>query len=90
MRELRLIDPYGALVPGTVNTRVPDENVAQVTARLLKESAPKHAARNDGINGYAFHAADYRVQETPEPTVAATGTFLDWLTAPATDADLAA
>lgn len=89
MRELRLIDPYGALVPGTVNTRVPDENVAQVTARLFKVAARKHADDNDGINGYAFHAADYRVQETPEPVAAARGTFLDWLTTP-TAADLAA
>uniref|UniRef100_UPI0030E482FC hypothetical protein n=1 Tax=Streptomyces tubercidicus TaxID=47759 RepID=UPI0030E482FC len=78
-RELRLIDPYGALVPGTVNTRVPDENVAEVTALLLKESAPKHAARWDGINGYRFHAADYRVQETPEPAAVTRGTFLDLL-----------
>lgn len=82
--ELRLIDPYGALVPGTVNTHVPDANIAQVTARLLKESAPKHAARNDGINGYAFHAADYRVQETPELAEPIRGTFLDLLAIPTT------
>ncbi|MGW7636030.1 hypothetical protein [Streptomyces decoyicus] len=83
MTELRLIDPYGALVPGTINLRVPAANIAQVTAWLLEESAPKHAARHDGINGYRFHAADYRVQVTPERTTAAGGTFLDLLTTPA-------
>ncbi|WP_331756694.1 hypothetical protein [Streptomyces decoyicus] len=81
--ELRLIDPYGATVPGTINSCVPAANVAEVTAWLLEESAPKHAARNDGINGYRFHVADYRVQETPEPAVAARGTFLDLLATPA-------
>lgn len=88
--ELRLIDPYGDLVPGTVHREVPAANVAQVTARLRGDAARAHAARWHGINGYAFHVADYRVQETPQPTTAATGTFLDWLTAPTADADLAA
>ncbi|MFI7096776.1 hypothetical protein [Streptomyces lydicus] len=81
--ELRLIDPYGATVPGTIHLRVPAANIPAVKARLLKESAPKHAARWDGINGYRFHATDYWVQETPEPTVAARGTFLDLLATPA-------
>ncbi|MGY5127351.1 hypothetical protein [Streptomyces nigrescens] len=80
--ELRLIDPYGATVPGTQHYDVPDANIAEVTARLLKVSAPKHADRWDGINGYAFHVADYRVQVAPERTTAAGGTFLDLLTAP--------
>ncbi|MFI1161432.1 hypothetical protein [Streptomyces sioyaensis] len=80
MTELRLIDPYGYTVPGAVHTDVPAANVAEVTARLLDTAARNHADDNDGINGYRFHAADYRVQETPEPTVAARGTFLDLLT----------
>lgn len=89
--ELRLIDPYGATVPGTINTRVPAENVADLEDNLRHRVAPEHAARWNGINGYAFHVEDYRVQQTPEPTTAATGTFLDWLALPAAaDADLAA
>jgi hypothetical protein len=80
MCELRLIDPYGALVPGTINADVEPENIATVTAQLLDTSAPNHAARWDGINGYRFDVADYRVQVTPQPTTAGTGTFLDWLT----------
>lgn len=81
--ELRLIDPYGALVPGTQFQRVPAQNVADLEDRLRNEVAPAHAAEHNGINGYAFHAADYRVQVTPERTTAAGGTFLDLLTAPA-------
>ena len=81
--ELRLIDPYGATVPGTQHSHVPAVNIAQLKDRLRNEVAPAHAAENDGINGYRFHADDYRVQETPEPTVAARGTFLDLLATPA-------
>jgi len=90
MRELRLIDPYGYTVPGAVHTNVPDANIAEVTARLLDVAARKHADDNDGINGYRFHATDYRVQNLPQPTVAARGTFLDWLASPDADAELAA
>ncbi|MFE1767264.1 hypothetical protein ACFW81_23980 [Streptomyces angustmyceticus] len=82
MFELRLIDPYGHTVPGTINTHVPAANAAEVEKRLLDVTAPKHAGRWDGINGYRFHAADYRVQKTPEPAVDARGTFLDLLAAP--------
>ncbi|MEU8682930.1 hypothetical protein [Streptomyces sp. NPDC048611] len=80
MLELRLIDPYGYAVPGTTHPNVPEANIAEVEKRLLEVAAPKHAARWDGINGYRFYAADYRVQRTPEPTTATSGTFLDWLT----------
>ena len=59
------------------------QNVADLEDRLRNEVAPAHAAEHNGINGYAFHAADYRVQVTPERTTAAGGTFLDLLTAPA-------
>jgi len=83
MRELRLIDPYGATVPGTQYSRVPDQNVAELEDTLLHRVAPEHAARNHGINGYAFHAADYRVQNLPQPAVADRGTFLDLLATPA-------
>ncbi|MEW9521858.1 hypothetical protein [Streptomyces tubercidicus] len=83
MRELRLIDPYGATVPGTQYSHVPDANVAELEDNLRHRVAPAHAAEHDGINGYAFHAADYRVQNLPEPTVADRGTFLDLLATPA-------
>ncbi|MFJ8677296.1 hypothetical protein [Streptomyces sp. NPDC093589] len=84
--ELRLIDPYGDTVPGTIYRGVPAQSVAEVTDRLRRDSAPKHADRWDGINGYAFHAADYHVQatsETLQPTATGTGTFLDLLATPA-------
>nr|WSX25520.1 hypothetical protein OG690_38195 [Streptomyces tubercidicus] len=79
MRELRLIDPYGATVPGTQHYDVPKANVPELEDRLRNEVAPAHAADNDGINGYRFYAADYRVQETPEPAAVTRGTFLDLL-----------
>ncbi|MFJ6608162.1 hypothetical protein [Streptomyces lydicus] len=81
--ELRLIDPYGATVPGTQYSRVPAANVAELEDRLRHRVAPAHAAEHDGINGYRFHATDYRVQATPEPTAATRGTFLDLLAVPA-------
>ena len=65
MRELRLIDPYGATVPGTWHTHVPDANAQAITERLMQDVAPKHSADNDGINGYRFHLGDYRVQNLP-------------------------
>lgn len=82
MFELRLIDPYGATVAGTQHRYVPKANADALEDRLRHEVAPAHAAEHDGVNGYAFHAADYRVQRTPEPTVAARGTFLDLLAIP--------
>ena len=87
MFELRLIDPDGYTVPGTVHTNVPAANEAQVR-QLLLDVAERHAAE---WADFGYHAADYRVQEFPEPTVAARGTFLDWLAASApAAADLAA
>ena len=80
MRELRLIDPNGYTVPGAIHLNVPEPNVAEITARLMRDTAPKHAARWDGIGGQRFYAEDYRVQNTPTPTTATSGTFLDWLT----------
>jgi hypothetical protein len=90
MFELRLIDPYGAIVPGTQYNHVSAENVAALVENLRHRVAPEHAALWDGINGSRFHAANYRVQKFPEPAAADTGTFLDWLARPATDADLSA
>lgn len=83
MFELRLIDPDGATVPGTINRYVPAENVAELEDNLRHRVAPEHAADNDQPNGVRFYAEDYRVQKTPEPTVATSGTFLDWLAIPA-------
>lgn len=82
MFELRLIDPYGATVPGTQHRYVPEANVAELEDRLRHEVAPAHAAEHHGINGYAFHATDYHVQRSPEPTTAGSGTFLDLLATP--------
>ena len=72
--ELRLIDPDGYVVPGTIHLHVPRENAAGIEDRLRHHVAPIHAAHN------GYYAADYRVQKTPEPTVAGRGTFLNWLT----------
>ncbi|MGW5690283.1 hypothetical protein ACWEWX_04730 [Streptomyces asiaticus] len=59
MRELRLIDPNGYTVPGTVNTGVPTANEAKVRDHLLNDVAPAHAADHD----YAgYDPRDYRVQ----------------------------
>lgn len=69
MFELRLIDPYGATVPGTQHRYVPEANVAELEDRLRHEVAPAHAA-------------DYHVQRSPEPTTAGSGTFLDLLATP--------
>ncbi|WP_093803953.1 hypothetical protein [Streptomyces sp. Wb2n-11] len=63
MQELRLIDPYGYTVPGTVQSNVPDANAGQVTDRLLHEVAPGHAAAWDSAQ-HRFDARDYTVQPT--------------------------
>jgi hypothetical protein len=82
MFELRLIDPYGYTVPGAIYRNVPAQGVAEEIDRLRRDSARTHADRNDGINGYRFHVADYYVQVTPETTAAARGTFPDLLVIP--------
>ncbi|MFJ2202434.1 hypothetical protein [Streptomyces violaceusniger] len=59
MTTLRLIDPNGYTVPGTVNSRVPAANEAKVRAHLLTDVAPAHAAEH----AYAgYDPRDYRVQ----------------------------
>ena len=57
MPELRLIDPNGHTVPGTVSD-VPEADVAQVTARLKAEDAPQDAS----LWGLPLYG--YRVQNT--------------------------
>ncbi|MEU9014312.1 hypothetical protein AB0D12_31985 [Streptomyces sp. NPDC048479] len=62
MQQIRLVDPNGYTVPGTVQSNVPDANADKVRDRLLHEVAPKHAADHD----YAgYDARNYRVQPTP-------------------------
>ncbi|MFJ1993013.1 hypothetical protein [Streptomyces asiaticus] len=59
MRNLRLVDPCGYTVPGTVNTNVPDANADKVRDHLLNDVAPAHAAEHD----YAgYDPRDYTVQ----------------------------
>ncbi|MFG2532779.1 hypothetical protein [Streptomyces sp. NPDC048516] len=65
MRELRLIDPYGATVPGTIHLNVPDANAPALENHLRYDVTPVHAAGHDGINGYRFYVGDYRVQNLP-------------------------
>lgn len=65
VRELRLLDPNGYTVPGTVTT-VPDEEAAAATHRLRHTIAVEDA--NSPINegaGYQPHL--YRVQATDLP-----------------------
>lgn len=45
MQTLRLIDPDGYTVPGSVQTNVPDANVAKVRDHLLNDVAPAYAAQ---------------------------------------------
>ena len=57
MPELRLIDPDGYTVPGTVHT-VTDDQVEAVTAYLRTEVANADA---DTWDGFGYDARDYRV-----------------------------
>lgn len=59
MPELRLVDPNGYTVPGTVNSGVPTVNEAKVRDHLLNDVAPVHAAEH-AYAGYS--PRDYRVQ----------------------------
>lgn len=59
MTNLRLVDPDGYTVPGTVHRNVPDANVDKVRDRLLNEVAPKEAAKNAD---FGYDARYYRVQ----------------------------
>lgn len=57
MPELRLIDPDGYTVPGTVQD-VPDGDPAKVRDHLLHDVAPTHAAQWADAG---YDARDYRV-----------------------------
>lgn len=58
MQELRLIDPDGYTVPGTVQSNVPDANAAKVRDHLLHDVAPAHAAE---WAQFGYDARNYRV-----------------------------
>lgn len=45
MRDLRLIDSDGYVVPGTLHTDVPDADDDKVRDHLLNEIAPQYAAQ---------------------------------------------
>jgi hypothetical protein len=57
MTELRLIDPDGYTVPDTVIT-ASEGTVADITAHLLTEVAPAHAAE---WAEFGYDARNYRV-----------------------------
>jgi hypothetical protein len=57
MTELRLIDPNGYTVPDTVIT-ASEGTVADITAQLLTEVAPAHAAQ---WAEFGYDARNYRV-----------------------------
>ena len=59
MTTLRLVDPDGYTVPGTVNSNVPTANEAKVRDHLLNDVAPVHAAQ---WADFGYRAADYRIQ----------------------------
>ncbi|MGW7283880.1 hypothetical protein ACWGH4_00015 [Streptomyces sp. NPDC054847] len=56
MTELRLLDPNGYLVPGTITT-VSDGAADEIRDQLL-EKAAEHAAQ---WADFGYHAGDYRV-----------------------------
>ncbi|MEU1133552.1 hypothetical protein ABZ383_27470 [Streptomyces sp. NPDC005900] len=58
MQTLRLIDPDGYTVPGSVQSNVPDTNVDKVRDHLLHDVAPKHAALWED---FGYDARNYRV-----------------------------
>jgi hypothetical protein len=58
MQTLRLVDPDGYTVPGTVQTNVPDANVDKVRAHLLNDIAPAEAAK---WANFGYDARRYRV-----------------------------
>ncbi|BCK74082.1 hypothetical protein Srufu_080350 (plasmid) [Streptomyces libani subsp. rufus] len=55
MRELRLIDPYGYTVPGTVHTNYPAHAEPDLRQQL-REIAERDAAE------WGHHTADYRIE----------------------------
>jgi hypothetical protein len=59
MPTLRLVDPDGYNVPGTVHTNVPTANEDKVRDHLLNDVAPGEAAT------WAYDARDYRVTTDP-------------------------
>lgn len=58
MTDIRLIDPNGYTVPGTVNTNVPEVNAPQVRDHLINDVAPQHAAE---WADFGYDVRDYRV-----------------------------
>lgn len=59
MPELRLIDPFGYTVPGTVTT-VPDDQADTVKANLLAEAA-QYDSDYWAQYGHNLDTRDYRV-----------------------------
>ncbi|MYW46349.1 hypothetical protein [Streptomyces sp. SID161] len=57
MPTLRLIDPNGYTVPGTVHINVPDANEPKVRA-LLQEAALQDATQ---WTDFGYHPGDYRI-----------------------------
>ncbi|MYR75113.1 MULTISPECIES: hypothetical protein [unclassified Streptomyces] len=75
MFELRLLDPDGYTVPGTVHT-VPDDQASTVRAWLLAEVAVQNADEWNRF-GAGYDARDYRVRVTAVNTPVALTAHLD-------------
>ncbi|MEV6165759.1 hypothetical protein AB0L71_28365 [Streptomyces sp. NPDC052052] len=58
MQDIRLLDPDGYTVPGTVQINVPDANAEKVRDHLLNDVAPQHA--KDWAD-FGYDARNYRV-----------------------------
>lgn len=61
MRELRLIDPNGYTVPGTVHTNYPAASEPELR-QSLREIAERDAAE------WGHHAAEYRIEPAAPQT----------------------
>jgi hypothetical protein len=59
--NLRLLDPNGYTVPGTVHTGVPAANEPKVRA-LLQDAAATDAAQ---WADFGYHASNYRIVTDP-------------------------
>lgn len=77
MNELRLLDPDGYTVPGTVHTGFPAEMEGELRAHLRTVAEREAAQWAD----FGHRAEDYRI-EPAEPITADRGTFLDLLATP--------
>lgn len=58
MTELRLLDPNGYLVPGTITTVSDEATASEIRHHLTTVVAPEHAAQ---WADFGYHPGDYRI-----------------------------